>query len=86
MVGEDMDGQPVRLETFRLADSAADFAERLEQPRAFANLVGFCHLWGQAKHAELAATAETTPDSLYDAVAPLLHLNRSQGETRIKGR
>ena len=40
MVGEDADGQPVRLETFRLADSAADFAERLEHPRAFANEVG----------------------------------------------
>ena len=40
MVGEDVDGRPVRLETFRLADSAADFAERLEHPRAFANEVG----------------------------------------------
>ena len=40
MVGEDASGQPVRLETFRLADSAADFAERLEHPRAFANEVG----------------------------------------------
>ena len=40
MVGEDAGGQPVRLETFRLADSAADFAERLEHPRAFANAVG----------------------------------------------
>ena len=40
MVGEDANGQPVRLETFQLADSAADFAERLERPRAFANEVG----------------------------------------------
>ena len=40
MVGEDARGQPVRLETFRLADSAADFVERLEHPRAFANDVG----------------------------------------------
>ena len=40
MVGEDANGQPVRLETFRLADSAVDFAERLEHPRAFANAVG----------------------------------------------
>ncbi|MYC34998.1 MAG: N-6 DNA methylase [Chloroflexi bacterium] len=40
MVGEDANGQPVRLETFRLADSAADFAERLEHPRAFANAIG----------------------------------------------
>ena len=40
MVGEDAAGQPVRLETFRLADSAADFNARLEHPRAFANAVG----------------------------------------------
>ena len=40
MVGEDANGQPVRLETFRLADSAADFNARLEHPRAFANAVG----------------------------------------------
>ena len=40
MVGEDANGQPVRLETFRLADSAADFAERLDHPHAFANEVG----------------------------------------------
>ena len=40
MVGEDANGQPVRLETFRLADSAADFAERLAHPHAFANEVG----------------------------------------------
>ena len=40
MVGEDADGQPVRLETFHLADSAAGFAERLEHPQAFANEVG----------------------------------------------
>lgn len=40
IVGEDANGRPVRLETFRLADSAADFAERLEHPRAFANEVG----------------------------------------------
>ena len=40
MVGEDVNGQPVRLETFRLADSAADFNARLEHPRAFANEVG----------------------------------------------
>ncbi len=40
MVGEDANGRPVRLETFRLADSAADFEERLEHPRAFANEVG----------------------------------------------
>ena len=40
LVGEDSTGQPVTLETFRLADNAEDFARRLEHPRAFAHTVG----------------------------------------------
>ena len=36
--------------------------------------VGFRHLWGQAKHGELTATAETEPDTLYDTVEPSLPL------------
>ena len=40
LLGEDRQGDPVRLETFRLADSAADFEAKLQHPRAFANKVG----------------------------------------------
>ena len=40
LLGQNADGQPARLETFRLADSEAEFAERLEHPQAFANRVG----------------------------------------------
>ena len=40
LVGEDTDGHPVRLESLRLADSAAEFDAKLEHPRAFANEVG----------------------------------------------
>ena len=40
LLGDDGQGNPARLETFRLADSAADFEERLQHPRAFANAVG----------------------------------------------
>ena len=40
LLGEDPQGNPARLETFRLADSAADFETRLEHPRIFANAVG----------------------------------------------
>ncbi|MCY3691741.1 MAG: N-6 DNA methylase, partial [Chloroflexi bacterium] len=40
LVGEDAAGQPALLETFRLAESESEFAERLEHPRAFANEVG----------------------------------------------
>ena len=40
LVGEDEGGRPVRLESFRLADSASQFDAKLEHPRAFANEVG----------------------------------------------
>ena len=40
LVGEDAAGHPVRLESLRLADSAAEFNAKLEHPRAFANEVG----------------------------------------------
>ena len=40
LLGEDGTGNPVKLETFRLAESAKDFESRLEKPRAFANQVG----------------------------------------------
>ena len=40
LVGEDSDGNPARLETFRLADSADDFEARLRNPRSFARDVG----------------------------------------------
>ncbi len=36
--------------------------------------VGFRHLWGQAKHAELMATAETEPSTFYDSIEPVLPL------------
>ena len=40
LLGEDSKGQPTKLETFRLADSAPDFETKLQHPRAFANRVG----------------------------------------------
>ena len=40
LLGEDLQGNPAMLETFRLADSAADFEAKLQHPRAFANSVG----------------------------------------------
>ena len=36
--------------------------------------VGFRHLWGQAKPAELTATAETAPEELYEGIKPILPL------------
>ena len=40
LLGEDSQGNPAKLETFRLAESAADFESKLQHPRAFANAVG----------------------------------------------
>ena len=40
LIGEDAAGRPVRLETFRLAESAEQFELRLAKPRAFADEVG----------------------------------------------
>ena len=40
LIGEDVAGNPVKLETFRLADTPEEFETRLERPRAFANEVG----------------------------------------------
>ena len=40
LLGEDEEGNPVKLETFRLADTTEEFESRLEKPRAYANEVG----------------------------------------------
>ena len=40
LLGEDSHGNPSKLETFRLAESAAGFEAKLQHPRAFANSVG----------------------------------------------
>ena len=40
LLGEDSQGNPAKLETFRLAGTAADFEAKLQHPRAFANRVG----------------------------------------------
>ena len=40
LLGEDAEGNPVKLETFRLAETSEEFESRLEKPRAFANQVG----------------------------------------------
>ena len=40
LVGEDADGNPARLESFRLATDAEDFDGQLQTPRAFSGRVG----------------------------------------------
>ena len=45
--------------------------------------VGFRHLWGQAKRAELMATSETKPDLLYGNIAPVLPLGLPFVQTAV---
>ena len=40
LLGEDSEGRPAKLETFRLAHSAADFETKLQHPRTFARDAG----------------------------------------------
>ena len=40
LLGEDAEGRPAQLETFRLAESTEEFEKRLEHPRAFAKEKG----------------------------------------------
>ena len=40
LLGEDAEGRPAELEAFRLAESAEEFNEKLEHPRAFAHEKG----------------------------------------------
>ena len=48
-----------------------------------AEAVALRHLWGQSKPAELIATAEAEPDTLYSEVAPLLPLGLPFAETAV---
>ena len=45
--------------------------------------VEFRHLWGQAKPAELIATAEAEPDVLYSGIEPVLPLGLPFAETTV---
>ena len=40
LLGEDGDGNPAKMETFRLSASSADFDKELQQPKALANKTG----------------------------------------------
>ena len=48
-----------------------------------AEMVGFRHLWGQAKREALLETAEAEPDALYDDVSPLLPLGLPFVQTAV---
>ena len=48
-----------------------------------AKAVGFRHLWGQSKLAELIATAEAEPETLYSRIEPMLALGLPFAETAV---
>ena len=48
-----------------------------------ADRVGFRHLWGQAKRADLLETAEAAPDALYEGIEPVLPLGLPFAQTAM---
>ena len=63
------DGDPVGIQ---VGTAIATLVRKAEH--APTDDVGFRHLWGQAKPAELIATADAEPDALYARIAPVLPL------------
>ena len=62
-------GDPVGIQ---VGTAIATLVRKAEHKPAAA--VGFRHLWGQAKPAELNETAEAEPDVLYEGIEPVLPL------------
>ncbi len=79
LVGQDSDGNPARLETFRLASSADEFEARLQNPAAFARDVG-------ARLGEYLRRALTHPASIAEPsdLAWLLASYARDGLSRIE--
>ena len=89
LVGEDADGNPARLESFRLAADAEDFERQLEKPRAFAGRIGVGLgeylrrvLSHRARLAEPRDLAELLASHARDALA---RVEGAEGE-RVEGR
>ena len=63
------EGDPVGIQVGTAITTLVRKADHASAPS-----VDFRHLWGQAKPAELAATAETEPTTLYEPTEPVLPL------------
>ena len=63
------DGDPVGIQ---VGTAIATLVRKVDHEPA--KTVAFRHLWGQAKPAELVATAEAEPDALYSTIEPVLPL------------
>ncbi len=79
LLGEEPNGKPVQLETFRLADSLEEFEARLKKPRAFARDVG-------ASLGEYLSRALSHPTRLVEpsALARLLASYARDGLARVE--
>ena len=72
------EGDPVGIQ---VGTAIATLVRKREH--APAGLIGFRHLWGQAKREALLETAEAEPDALYEHVSPLLPLGLPFAQTAI---
>ena len=72
------EGDPVGIQ---VGTAIATLVRKAEH--APADDVGFRHLWGQAKPAELIATADAEPDALYARIAPVLPLGLPFARTAV---
>ena len=72
------DGDPVGIQ---VGTAIATLVRKVDHEPA--KTVAFRHLWGQAKPAELVATAEAEPDALYSTIEPVLPLGLPFVETAV---
>ena len=72
------EGDPVGIQ---VGTAIATLVRKVDHEPAEA--IGFRHLWGLDKPAELTATAAAEPDMLYSGVAPLLPLGLPFAETAV---
>ena len=72
------DGDPVGIQ---VGTAIATLVRKVDHEPA--KTVAFRHLWGQAKPAELIATAEAEPDVLYSTIEPVLPLGLPFVETAV---
>ncbi len=72
------EGDPVGIQ---VGTAIATLVRKADHERAHS--VGFRNLWGQSKPAELTATAEAEPDTLYTDVAPVLPLGLPFAEAAV---
>ncbi len=72
------EGDPVGIQ---VGTAIATLVRRADHTQAEG--VGFRHLWGRSKRADLTATAEAAPATLYDEIAPVLPLGLPFARTDV---